>query len=562
MSGLRPVGLGPIVGHVTHEAARIWIRAAGTDDVGARIAPNRRTVGVVAICESGKRFSQERVYYFRLHREYDRTGTFTFGFETGIGDNKPSPKLAPDTKYQVRVGTLTVDDANPEGESIESSVLASRLPKASVWIDELRSLPDEESLASFCTNPNPAANPGNMAFLLGSCRYPGLLWKWKQADQIFGPMLKEALGQSNRPSARFALMVGDQIYADMMNRNIDVSRANTFEEFQERYHTAFGSRNMRKLLRSLPTYMILDDHEIEDNWSQDRIRTAEGRHIYNLALNAYMSYQWLHGPRTFGKRLFYSFDCGGYPFFVLDTRTQRYVDDVEGELSDNHLLGRPSLLPNDEPSQLDGLLLWLQREQKARGNVPKFIVSSSVFAPNPIEAREGRRAKDASGHQEAKWKENSDSWPAFPTTRRTLLENIVLNDIQNIVFLSGDIHVSSVAQLEFSGNPKASALKAFSITSSAFYWPFPFADGDPSGYVHDSTAKGQEDTFAIGGGVKLDYKAWNFTQQDNFCRIDIDRANHRLIVVPYDDEGNQIAEGGLFGLGAKPLEANLDLAAW
>ena len=30
----------------------------------------------------------------------------------------------------------------------------------------------------------------------------------------------------------------------------------------------------------------------------------------------------------YGKRLFYSFDCGGYPFFVLDTRTQRVMDKV------------------------------------------------------------------------------------------------------------------------------------------------------------------------------------------------------------------------------------------
>jgi len=559
MSQLRPAGLGPIVGHVTHEGARVWIRAGDPDDEGASIARHRRTLGVAAICEKGKRFTRGRVHYFRLQREYDRTGTFTFGFETGLGDDEPSAKLTPDTEYQVRVGTLTVDDPDPDGESIGSELLAERLPKASVWVGDLGKLPDEQSLATFCTAPDPAAAPGDLAFLLGSCRYPGLLWKAKQADQIFGPMYDEAMGRDGRPPVRLALMVGDQIYADRMNR-LDFGRANTFEEFQERYHTAFGSQNMRKLLSSVPTYMILDDHEIEDNWSQDRIQKAEGRHVFNLAINAYMSYQWLHGPRNYGKHLFYDFVCGGYPFFVLDTRTHRFLDDRSGDLADNHLLGRPSLSPDNEPSQLDALLLCLKREQDARGNVPKFIVSASVFAPNPIDAREGRLAK--SPEHAVKWKEDSDSWPAFPTTRRALLQSIVLNEIQNVVFLSGDIHVSNVAQLAFSGSAKAAALRAFSITSSAFYWPFPFADGEPSGYVHDSKAPGQQDTFDVGGGVKLDYRAWNFTQEDNFCRIDIDRANHRLVVVPYDDKGIQIEAGGYFGLGARPLEARLELAAW
>ena len=105
-------------------------------------------------------------------------------------------------------------------------------------------------------------------------------------------------------------------------------------------------------------------------------------------------------------------------------------------------------------------------------------------------------------------------------------------------------------------------MKACSITSSAFYWPFPFADGDPSGYVHDSQAKGQEDTFNVGAGVKLDYNAWNFTQEDNFCRIDVDRENHQLVVVPYGRDGKQIEAGGFIGLGAEPLKATLELAEW
>ena len=41
--------------------------------------------------------------------------------------------------------------------------------------------------------------------------------------------------------------------------------------------------------------------------------------------------------------------------------------------------------------------------------------------------------------------------------------------------------------------------------------------------------------------VAMDYEAWNFTQEDNFCRVAIDRINNRLIVTVHDAKGRVIA---------------------
>jgi alkaline phosphatase D len=344
-------------------------------------------------------------------------------------------------------------------------------------------------------------------------------------------------------------MVGDQIYADMFNRLVPIGLADTYGEFQERYLTAFGSPYMRRLLRSAPTYMILDDHEIEDNWAKDRLKERKKRVLFNLAINAYMSYQWSHGPRTFGRRLYYTFDCAGYPFFVLDVRTQRTKEDIEDELDDNHLLGRRSL-DNGRTSQLDRLLAWLEQAQKTHGNAPKFIVSPSVFVPNGVSTLKSKVQKNG-----------SDSWPAFPETRRDVLDCIVKNGIQNVVFLSGDIHCSNIAEMSFSGTAKAKGIKAFSITSSAFYWPFPFADGDPSDYVHDSRAAEQKDSFTINGKVKMDYRAWNFTQEDNFCRIEIDRKKHQITVTAYNRHG-EIIEETKKDETREQVVGTLDLSKW
>ena len=393
MSKLRVPGLGPLIGHTTATSCRLWIRASDPHDEGAALAENRRTIGVAAIIEiDGRKVPkrQTRVQYFRLHREFDRTGTINLGVDRGLTDPADPVALLPDSQYRVRIGTLTLDDPGEVDETLTSDELAERLPSPKAWIDDLHALDPRRAEAEFKTFSNTTADAGNLSFIVGSCRYPGLLWKAKRADAIFGPLRAEARGRDGRTPVKFVTMVGDQIYADMLNRHLPLGLADTFEEFQDRYVSAFGSPNMRRLLKEFPHYMILDDHELEDNWTQDRVKKAHSRRVFNLAIGAYMSYQWSHGPRKYGRRLFYDFDCGGYPFFVLDTRTQRFMDDVEGSLDDNHLLGRPSLA-EEEPSQLSVLLGWLRAQQAERGNAPKFIVSSSVFAPNPMSAREGRK---------------------------------------------------------------------------------------------------------------------------------------------------------------------------
>lgn len=562
MSGIRPPGLGPIVGHTTDRTCRVWIRADDPADKGAALDADRRTLGLVAVlAANGKDLARPTAHYFRLHREFDRTGSFDLGVDVGIVARATRARvkaqaLEPDTEYTAVLATLTLDDPFPDQEEVENDVLSDRLPPAEAWLEDLRKLGREnpkDTQAIFRTFPDSAKTQGQLGFVLGSCRYPGLLWKAKRADRIFGPMLTEVQGQADhrRGPCSLALMVGDQIYADKFNRLIPIDLADTFEEFQDRYREAFGSPHMRELLRRTPTYMILDDHEIEDNWAQDRIRDAAKRRLFNLAIGAYMSYQWSHSPRNWGRRLYYKFDCGGYPFFVLDTRTQRYLDDVADDLGDNHLLGRPAL-GGDEPNQLSRLLDWLKQQQATRKNIPKFIVSSSVFVPNPMSARVRANIKKLEG---------SDSWPAFPTTRRALLDCIVENRIQNVVFLSGDIHCSNVAAMRFSGSPDAEKLRAFSVTSSALYWPFPFADGDPSDYVHNSREAGQEDSFELSNGITMDYEAWNFTQEDNYCRIDLDRTKTEIRVRAFNDDGTLIRREIDDGDGP-PIDSTLKLAPW
>jgi alkaline phosphatase D len=308
--------------------------------------------------------------------------------------------------------------------------------------------------------------------------------------------------------------------------------------------------------------MILDDHEIEDNWTQDRLTDAGKSRLFNLAIGAYMSYQRSHGPRSWGRRLFYRFDCGGYPFFVLDTRTQRFKEDEAG-LADNHMLGRPTIDTDPEhQGQLHRLLDWLTEQQQVHRNTPKFVISSTVFVPNAMNERitDGPSANPEFRrlHSNETRRAESDSWPAYPETRQAILECIATQTpVQNIVFLTGDIHCSNIARMHFENTAgQDRGIFAYDITSSAFYWPFPFADGDPNNYVHDSKASGQTDGFPIAGG-EMNYRSWAYTQVDNYCRIDIDRQRHEIQVRYYDRDGKLLtisdAGGSQTGVNALPL---------
>ena len=57
-------------------------------------------------------------------------------------------------------------------------------------------------------------------------------------------------------------MCGDQIYADDLNVGFPAWQ---LEHYNLRYRVAFSQPFIRELMARVPTFMILDDHEIEDN---------------------------------------------------------------------------------------------------------------------------------------------------------------------------------------------------------------------------------------------------------------------------------------------------------
>ena len=62
-----------------------------------------------------------------------------------------------------------------------------------------------------------------------------------------------------------------------------------------------------------------------------------------------------------------------------------------------------------------------------------------------------------------------DKWGGYSEQRLRILEFIRNNNIRKVVFLSGDVHVSLAARLQF----RQQNIGVYSIISSGFTWPVP-----------------------------------------------------------------------------------------
>ena len=551
MDKLRHPALGPIVGHTTPDSCRIWIRAGLKDDDGIPLDPSKRTVGVLGLTlEDRLAIREPMVHYFRLRREYDRTGTMDVGEERLLPDG-----LHPGGRYRVRVGCLVMDDPDPRDIEASDAVVFARLPDPQVWTEQLLALDPARSEATFRTFPNDGNAPEEpVSFMMGSCRYPGLGWKSRHSDRIFGAMCE----MLERPDPPMALLnVGGQIDADAFDRRTPTNREQAYWGYRQRYTDAYGTPNFRRLTRRIPTYMTIGGREIGHGWSRDRLTREGADHRLAVAIDAFHNYQWSFGPRSWDKALFHYFELNGYPVFSLDTRTQRTYGGDPADLGTNHLLGSPTLDPA-LAGQIERLCNWLKVMQELRGNAPKFIISPGPFIPNPMSARTVLASDNPAALG------NSDSWAAFPETRAKILQTVIDYQVQNVVWLSGEVHCSCVAQMGFSDEEGLEHLRMFSVTSSALYRPYPFADGDPCDFVHDSNAPGQEDSFRFetrsGALITANYKAWNFTRQNNFTLVTIDRDSSSIGVTVCDRKGDVMREE--MAVGYKDLVTKLELYPW
>lgn len=348
-----------IVGHVAHQSARIWVRGSKTHPVAE-----------LEVRGSGGPLSAKPITLEERH------------FFTGVFE---VDGLAQDEEYSCSVTFLGAQDSTQ------------------------RFVPKYAS-GAFRTSPTPGTQTP-FKFLLLSCNLHSL-GVVTSPDAAYRKL--SAMGKESK--ARFAIHAGDQIYYDVprWGRDPDV------DDYRNTYLDAWEDcEPAAEFLTELPHYMILDDHEIIDNFANDHAISSGSPPYLQLALatKAYREFQHMHNPQSFGSGpLYYKFDAGNAHFFVFDTRTERY--------------GKPPGNQMISPEQLGRFRSWL----KANSAEQLFVVSSVPFVTNV--------------------RQSDDKWSSQPyrAQREQILDLIWKFEARRVCFLTGDMHNSHHATLTLSGD--------------------------------------------------------------------------------------------------------------
>lgn len=316
--------------------------------------------------------------------------------------------------------------------------------------------------------PSEASSP-DITFAIASCQYPAGMLDRQVAEASYRRLAARLDAAGPKPEC--LLLLGDQVYVDATAGLFDPGTR--FDRFVLPYQSLYRSRAVQDVLRRLPAYMLLDDHEIDDNWEPAAGADPRNDPYLQEGRRAYRDFQRRATPPRAAAgdnsgdddALWFSFARGGFHFFMADTRTER---EARGAAT----IERARIMSE---AQFEKLLGWLDEQDR---RTPKFIATPSILLPRHLRAIQN-------GHPASALR--SDGWDGYPRSLHRLLAHIADRQIRNVIFLSGDEHLSCVARATVSSLQTGRSVAVHSIHSSALHAPFPFANSIPEDLVAEET---------------------------------------------------------------------------
>ena len=348
-----------------------------------------------------------------------------------------------------------------------------------------------------------------LRFAFGSCRVslphhgPYVLPKGdhpdgREFDALYS-LVEEMLRADPGSWPRALLMLGDQVYADevspetvaFIRKRRDVreppgEEVADFEEYTRLYRESWEDPNIRWLLSTVSVSMVIDDHDIHDDWNISAAWVEDMRKLDWWAerecsgIASYWLYQFIGNlsPRLIresellarvraaddgwevmrefaanergerdGARWSYCRDLGRTRLIVIDSRIGRVLDE-----------SRRSMLNPDE---------WAWLEQHLRGDFDHLLIGTSdplVLAPalhhaerwGEAVARGAWGERAAAKGEELRRAADFDHWAAFGESFERLTGLLAKAGAgafgeppATITVLSGDVHHAYLAELAF-----------------------------------------------------------------------------------------------------------------
>jgi alkaline phosphatase D len=208
-----------------------------------------------------------------------------------------------------------------------------------------------------------------------------------------------------------AVFLGDYIYAERRVSSVDPRSepldGNDLRSYRAKYRQYRSDEALRELHRIHPIVHIWDDHEVANNYTDNRPAPSP----LQRAAGYRAAFEWL--PRMVFPsdryKIYKRFSLGRMAdLFLLDERQYRAVDDA----------GNPVLILGETQMR------WLIASLKASKARWKLIANQVVIAP--MDYGNG---------------DSPDSWGAYGESRVRLLGEIERAGIDNVVFITGDAHV-------------------------------------------------------------------------------------------------------------------------
>jgi len=329
--------------------------------------------------------------------------------------------------------------------------------RASAVFEELRS---GRNLMDGVIPDLPTPQSHRTSFAFGCCQYPGGFIDRAVAYASYRDLAERLSADDGGP--RFIVLTGDQVYTDATAGILDPSIRDG--RYILPYNRWLQSRAVRTALRQVPSYMLLDDHEIENDWEE--LNSVDP---YGVAIESYSKYQ--RHSSAMSSQLYFDFVFDTFRFFMLDTRTRRAVRDLSNIDTADILDGQ-----DFGDSQLSDLANWIQQTPYDR---LKFIVSPSMLLPRHREAtRWDHRASVL----------HSDGWDGYPASLHGLLVMAARSDTEHVIFLSGDEHVGCIATItvryQEGGNEFEKTM--YSIHTPGLFTPYTFANSGEADWTPDT----------------------------------------------------------------------------
>ena len=294
------------------------------------------------------------------------------------------------------------------------------------------------------TTPAPGSKPERLRFATACCQ--SYIAGYYTAYQH---MAKEDLD--------LVVFLGDYIYE---NGGTGPIRSHVNPEptdlagYRVRHALYKGDKDLQAMHGRCPWLFIWDDHEVENNYvgdiSQDDAPLAEWLARRAAAYQAYYEHMPLRLPPPEGPdyKMYHALQWGDLAeFWLLDTRQYR---------SDQNCMDKPGA-GCEGWKDYDGTVLgdeqegWLIDGLTTSAAIWKLITQQIVFSTTNFQGS----------------LINFDQWDGYPKARQRLLDVIATEQLENVVVISGDIHLSGLGDLAALADDDESPVVATEIVTTS-----------------------------------------------------------------------------------------------